>query len=96
MAHANSAVAGLSALDRIDVTGDAPLADRRAPASGHATRGLTLAIGGRHADEFFAELTPYAHSPSLLYALQLADDPIRSRFADDARHGALIRALQSP
>jgi TolB-like protein len=134
-AHADSAVAGLSALDRIDVTRDAPLADRRAPASGHATRGLALAIRGRradaeadlrryrilwqpgedhiddfdvallrayawavlgNADEFFAELTPHAHSPSLLYARQLTDDPILSRFADDPRHGALIRALGSP
>jgi TolB-like protein len=134
-AHADSAVAGLSALDQIDVTRDAPLADRRAPASGHGTRGLALAIQGRradaeadlrrsrilwqpgedhiehfnvallrayawavlgNADEFFAELAPHAHSPSLLYARQLTDDPILSRFADDPRHGALIRALRSP
>jgi hypothetical protein len=49
-----------------------------------------------NADEFFAELTPYAHGPAHLYARQLTDDPILSRFADDPRHGALIRALRSP
>jgi TolB-like protein len=134
-AHADSAIADLSALDRIDVALDAPLAERRAAAFGHAKRGLAMAIMGRreqaesdlrrsrallrpgddnidhftvasflahawailgNADEFFAELTPYAHGPAHLYARQFTDDPILSRFADDPRHGALIRALQSP
>jgi TolB-like protein len=47
-------------------------------------------------DDFFAELAPHAHSTSLLYARQLTDDPILSRFADDPRYGALIQTLQSP
>jgi TolB-like protein len=134
-AHADSAIAEFSILDGIDVSPDAPLAERRAPAFGFARRGLALSIRGRrekaeadlrrsktlwrprddyaddysvallrayawavlrNADEFFAELTPHAHTPSLFYARRLRDDPILSRFAADPRHNELIRTLQSP
>lgn len=133
--HADSAIAEFAVLDRVDVSADAPLAERRAPTFGYVKRGLALAIRGRegeartdlrrsktlwrphddYADDFgvallraygwailgdadalFAELTPYAHMPSLLYERQLRDDPILSRFAADPRHAELIRALQGP
>jgi TolB-like protein len=58
-------------------------------------RAYAWAILG-NADEFFTELTPHAHMPSLLYARQLSDDPILSRFAADPRYDELIRALESP
>ncbi|HSM35967.1 MAG TPA: tetratricopeptide repeat protein [Longimicrobiales bacterium] len=46
------------------------------------------------ADDFFAELEPYAAQPGDFHARDLIDHPIRSRFADDPRNDALIRSMR--
>jgi TolB-like protein len=45
------------------------------------------------ADEFFAELEPYAAQPGDFHARDLIDHPVRARFADDPRNDELIRAM---